>query len=144
MAIALSPDFGYVALVVVLTSFFNIYMSIGVGRARKKYNVSYPTMYAVESENKEAKRFNCVQRGHQNFLETLPLFLAVLILGGLKHPKLAAVLGVVYLVGRYLYFKGYSTGVPENRLKSGIIFHPPVFALIGCTISLAVSLLTAR
>ncbi|KAL3677693.1 hypothetical protein R1sor_020649 [Riccia sorocarpa] len=143
MAIELSRDFGFVPLVVVLTSFLNIYMSMGVGRARKRYNVPYPTLYAVESDNKDAKQFNCVQRGHQNFLETLPLFLATLILGGLKHPQLAAVLGVAYVVGRYFYFKGYSTGVPENRLKSEIIFMPAMIALIGCTVSLSVSLLTA-
>ncbi|KAJ6861639.1 hypothetical protein NC651_037648 [Populus alba x Populus x berolinensis] len=32
-----------------------------VGKARKKYNVSYPTLYAIESENKDANLFNCVQ-----------------------------------------------------------------------------------
>ena len=26
-----------------------------------RYKVSYPTMYAIESENKDAKLFNCVQ-----------------------------------------------------------------------------------
>ncbi|KAB5531718.1 hypothetical protein DKX38_018388 [Salix brachista] len=34
---------------------------MAVGKARKKYNVPYPTLYAVKSENKEAKLFNCVQ-----------------------------------------------------------------------------------
>jgi glutathione S-transferase len=28
---------------------------------RFRYKVFYPTMYAIESENKDAKLFNCVQ-----------------------------------------------------------------------------------
>lgn len=27
----------------------------------RRYNVPYPTLYAIESENKDAKLFNCVQ-----------------------------------------------------------------------------------
>lgn len=79
----------------------------------------YPIMYAVESENKDANLFNCVQRGHQNSLETMPVFFATLIVGGFQHPLTAAVLGLVYTVGRFFYFKGYSSGVPENRYKIG-------------------------
>lgn len=74
-------------------------------------------MYAVESENKDAKLFNCVQRGHQNCLETMPVFFALLLVGGFQHPLVATVLGLIYTVGRFIYFKGYSTGVPEKRLK---------------------------
>ncbi|KAJ6752697.1 MICROSOMAL GLUTATHIONE S-TRANSFERASE [Salix koriyanagi] len=49
-------------------------MGFQVGKARKKYNVPYPTLSAIESENKDAKPFNCVQRGHQNSLELMPVF----------------------------------------------------------------------
>ncbi|TYZ62206.1 hypothetical protein PybrP1_009799 [[Pythium] brassicae (nom. inval.)] len=34
-------------------------------------------MYAEQSD-KNAKAFNCVQRAHQNFLENVPMFLALL------------------------------------------------------------------
>ncbi|KAL2641332.1 hypothetical protein R1flu_008919 [Riccia fluitans] len=144
MAVELPADFGFVLIVLVLTFLLNLYLSFAVMAARKKYNVHYPNLYAVESENKEAKMFNCVQRGHQNFLEFLPFYLTFLILGGLKHPKLAAVSGVGYLIGRFFYFKGYSTGVPDNRMKRGGIYYPFFFSLVGYTISLAVSLLAAR
>lgn len=76
-------------------------------------------MYAAESENKDAKLFNCVQRGHQHSLETVPLFFATLLVGGFQHPVLAAGLGLLYTVGRFFYFKGYSTGNPDNRMKLG-------------------------
>lgn len=59
------------------------------------------------------------QRGHQNSLEMMPLFFVTLVLGGLQHPVVAAALGAFYTVARFFYFKGYSTGVPENRLKLG-------------------------
>ena len=84
-----------------------------------RYKVSYPTMYALESENKEAKVFNCVQRGHQNSLEMMPLFFVFLLLGGLRHPCISAGLGLLYTVSRYFYFKGYSTGDPQKRLSIG-------------------------
>lgn len=54
-------EYGYVALVLVAYCFLNFWMGAQVGKARKKYKVPYPTLYAIESENKDAKLFNCVQ-----------------------------------------------------------------------------------
>lgn len=114
-----------------------------------RYKVFYPTLYATESENKDAKLFNCVQvycffpcfdsfprsvmflylihllfgglwqRGHQNSLESMPVFFVTLLLGGLQYPVAATGLGGFYTLARFFYFKGYSSGVPENRLKIG-------------------------
>jgi glutathione S-transferase len=53
--------FGNVAFVLVAYCFLNFWMGFQVGSARKKYKVPYPTLYAIESENKDAKLFNCVQ-----------------------------------------------------------------------------------
>ncbi|GFS39449.1 microsomal glutathione s-transferase [Actinidia rufa] len=55
-----------------------------------RYNVNFPTMYASESENKDAKLFNCVQRGHQNSLEMMPKFFMLMIVGGIRHPLICA------------------------------------------------------
>ncbi|RWW08062.1 hypothetical protein BHE74_00020682, partial [Ensete ventricosum] len=84
----------------------------------ERYKVFYPTLYAAESENKDAKLFNCVQ----NSLEMMPVFFATLLVGGLQYPLIAAGLGAFYTVARFFYFKGYSSGVPENRLKIGYLF----------------------
>lgn len=81
----LPNEYGYVALVLVFYCFLNLWMGAQVGMARKRYNVPYPTLYAIESENKDAKRFNCVQRGHQNSLEMMPMYFILMILGGMKH-----------------------------------------------------------
>ncbi|KAI3462235.1 hypothetical protein Pfo_018898 [Paulownia fortunei] len=118
-------------------------MSFQVGRARKKYNVPYPTMYASEAENKEAKLFNCVQRGHQNSLEMMPMFFMLMTLGGIRHPVISASLGAVYTVARFFYFKGYSTGDPQKRLSIGKYAFLAVFGLMFCTISCGVHILIA-
>ncbi|OAY75099.1 microsomal glutathione S-transferase 3 [Ananas comosus] len=143
MAIAMEipREYGYVVLVLVLYSFLNLWMAFQVGKARKKYKVFYPTMYAVESENKDAKLFNCVQRGHQNSLESMPVFFVMLLVGGLQHPTIAAGLGFLYILARFFYFKGYSTGVPENRLKIGGLNFLALFGLILCTTSFGINLL---
>ncbi|XP_031371405.1 microsomal glutathione S-transferase 3 [Punica granatum] len=137
----LPREYGYVALVLILYCFLNFWMSFQVGKARKKYKVFYPTLYATESENKDAKLFNCVQRGHQNSLEMMPTFFMLMILGGIRHPCICTGLGCLYIVSRFFYFKGYSTGDPENRLKIGKYGFLALLGLMGCTISFGISLL---
>ncbi|KAK4430495.1 Microsomal glutathione S-transferase 3 [Sesamum alatum] len=137
----LPKEYGYVVLVLVAYCFLNFWMLAQVGRARKKYKVFYPTMYASEAENKDAKLFNCVQRGHQNSLELMPMFFMLMILGGIRHPVIAASLGALYTVTRIFYFKGYSTGDPKNRLSIGKYGFLAIFGLIVCTISCGVHML---
>ncbi|RDX90438.1 Microsomal glutathione S-transferase 3, partial [Mucuna pruriens] len=134
----LPKDYGFVAIVLVFYCFLNFYMAAQVGIARKKYKVFYPTLYASESENKDANLFNCVQRGHQNSLETMPIFFMLAILGGLKHPCVCAALGALYTVARYFYFTGYATGEPKNRLTIGK-FH--MVALLGLMIARSLTVL---
>ncbi|KAI6691366.1 hypothetical protein NL676_028194 [Syzygium grande] len=82
----LPKEYGYVALVLVLYCLLNFWMAAQVGMARKKYQVFYPTLYASESENKNANLFNCVQRGHQNSLELMPMFFMLIMVGGAETP----------------------------------------------------------
>lgn len=128
----LPKEYGYVILALVVYCFFNFWMSFQVGKARKQYKVPYPTMYATEAENKNANSFNCVQRGHQNSLEMMPTFFMLMIVGGIRHPLICASLGAVYIVSRYFYFTGYSTGDPQNRLTLGLVSRP---VFVECTFS---------
>ena len=57
------------------------------------------------------------QRGHQHSQEMMPTFFVLLLIGGLQYPTVCAAFGVEYIIGRYFYFKGYSTGVPDNRFR---------------------------
>ncbi|KAF5957927.1 hypothetical protein HYC85_005152 [Camellia sinensis] len=139
----LPREFGYVVLTIVLYCFLNFWMAGQVGKARKKYKVFYPVMYALESDNKDAKIFNCVQRGHQNSLEMMPLFFTLMILGGIRHPLICTALGLVYVVARYFYFTGYATGNPENRITIGKYSFLALFGLMICAISCGINLLIA-
>ncbi|XP_058180545.1 uncharacterized protein LOC131299026 [Rhododendron vialii] len=136
--------YGYVVLTLVFYCFFNFWMAFQVEKARKKYNVSYPTLYASESENKDAKLFNCVQRGHQNSLETMPIFFMLMNLGGIKHPFICASLGLLYTMGRYFYFTGYATGNPQNRLSLGRFSFLALLGLMITTISCGIKLIVSQ
>jgi len=115
--ISLLPQYGWVLITFILSVFVvHIFMAVRVGNARKKYGVSYPTMYA-DATNANANIFNCIQRGHQNSLEGFPVFLGSLLVAGVKYPVAASCFGLVWIAGRILYFQGYSTGNPKARLR---------------------------
>ncbi|XP_062605340.1 glutathione S-transferase 3, mitochondrial-like [Saccostrea cucullata] len=126
----LSGDFGYVILVMIFSIFVLMWMGFNVGAARKKYEVPYPTMYSNDD------RFNCVQRAHQNTLEGYPTYLLLQVLSGLYCPKLAALSGVIWCVGRIFYAQGYYTGDPNKRLRGS-------FAYIGLITMLVLSIIFA-
>ena len=72
-----------------------------VGRARGKYNVPAPAISGHPV-------FDRYFRAHQNTLEQLVIFVpSMLIFSQVFDPRIAAVLGVVFIVGRALYFRGY-------------------------------------
>nr|XP_043633663.1 microsomal glutathione S-transferase 3-like [Erigeron canadensis] len=139
----LPKEYGYVILTLIAYCFLNIYMQIQVGKARKKYKVAYPALYATEADTKDYKIFNCIQRGHQNTLESLPIFFTLLIIGGLKYPVICAVLGIGYTVARFFYFTGYSSGDPKGRLPIGGLNSVALLGLMMVNILFGVSLLRA-
>lgn len=47
-----------------------------------------------------------------------------------QHPLVAAGAGTCYIVGRILYFGGYSTGTPSKRLRGGPIYGAGFLALV--------------
>eukprot|EP01092_Planopodium_desertum_P001525 TRINITY_DN122549_c0_g1_i2.p1 TRINITY_DN122549_c0_g1~~TRINITY_DN122549_c0_g1_i2.p1 ORF type:complete len:115 (-),score=28.05 TRINITY_DN122549_c0_g1_i2:56-400(-) len=109
--------------------------------ARKKYKVDYPLMYSTES-TKEATSFNCVQRGHQNALESMPLVVELALVGGLKHPLLAAAAVAIWCAGRVGYMIGYSTGDPSKRYsRVGFLHIVGQVILLGVAVSFGLSLL---
>ena len=102
-------------------------------------------MYAAGT-SKDALAFNCVQRGHQQArtraaaravarvrsssrhaltdcsapqaLETFPTFLAVSLLGGLRHPYLVTLAGGAWIAGRLRWAACYAADGPAGRYGS--------------------------
>ena len=56
-------EFGLVILVIGISHFMNIYLTILVAIARKEYKVDYPTLY-LEQDKENSKEYNSVQRAH--------------------------------------------------------------------------------
>jgi len=62
-----------------------------------------------------ARLFNCIQRGHQQALESYQMFLAMSILGGINYPGACALAGITYCFSRIKWAEGYATGNPASR-----------------------------
>jgi len=115
VAIGVPPLYGLVILSnVVGSSFALVYLGFKVGAARTKYNVKLPHMYAA-GDSEDARKFNAVQRGHQQALETYTSYLALSMISGLAFPVTTALFGVLYIVARIKWAEGYAQGGLEDK-----------------------------
>lgn len=127
---------GFAAVLVVnviVTAGMLIYLGLKVASARTVYKLkaekdgdkdaearySYPKMYA-EGFTVTAKHFNCVQRGHQQALETYTQFVALSLVGGLYYPVTVTLAGLLWNYARIKWAEGYATGEPGNRYNSWV------------------------
>ncbi|KAI5121143.1 hypothetical protein M0805_007141 [Coniferiporia weirii] len=117
-SIEVPQGYSYVLAAATSTMFLNAWQLFKVNGARKQAGIQYPQLYAEKTEaaaSKQALIFNCIQRAHQNTLESTPHVLLAVLVTGLKYPLVAAGLGGTWVVGRVLYTIGYSTGDPGKR-----------------------------
>ncbi len=127
--ITIDKDFAWVVLVIGLSHFMNFYLTYLVVKARKQYGVEYPTLY-LPPEHKDAFNYNSAQRAHQNTLEMWSSVQVMMIITGLAYPIVSAVLGAVWVLGRFIYGFSYSSGGPEKRMIGGFVSHLGDFPLI--------------
>ena len=124
----------YVALVIVL-SLVEYFFFIGmVGKARGKYEIKAPATTGDEM-------FERYFRVQQNTLEQLIIFIPSIYFFGLYvHALGAAAIGLFFLIGRALYYKGY-VGEPATRGTGMMIgFIAFVILLLGSLIGIIVAL----
>ena len=98
----------WVTIVAMLALLEFFYFGIKVGQARGKYGVKAP----ATTGNEHFERYH---RVHQNTMEQLVMFLPSLFtFASLVSEVWAAILGVVFIIGRALYFNLYVAD-PEKR-----------------------------
>jgi glutathione S-transferase len=104
----------YTAVITLLAIALYFFLATRVAVARGKFGVQHP----ATTGNPDFER---IFRVHMNTLEWMPTFLVPLWLCAVYLSDVgAAALGVVWIVGRVLYFVGYSRAV-EKRLPGFFI-----------------------
>ena len=98
----------FTALVTCLAILFYFFTSIRVARARAAFGIKAPAI----SGNPDFER---VFRVQMNTLEWMPIFLPSLWLFAIYNSDaIAAVVGLVWIVGRVLYMTGYSQAAEKR------------------------------
>lgn len=104
----------WVTIVAMLALLEYFYFSIQVGQARGKFGVKAP----ATTGNEHFERYH---RVHQNTMEQLVMFLPSLFtFATLVSQTWAAILGVVFIIGRAVYFNLYINN-PDKRGPGVII-----------------------
>ena len=118
----------YVDIVTALALIQFIYFAIKVGGARGKYGVAAP---ATTGHAMFERHF----RVQQNTLESLVAVVPALYL--FSHyfdPRLAAALGVVYLIGRQIYATSYVKDPAKRGPGFGLTILPTLVLLVGAAV----------
>jgi glutathione S-transferase len=104
----------YTAIVTLLAVALYFFFATRVAVARGKFGVKHP----ATTGNPDFER---IFRAHVNTLEWMPTFVLPLWLCAIYFSDAAAaVLGLVWIIGRAVYFSGYSRAV-EKRLPGFFI-----------------------
>ncbi|HVH83674.1 MAG TPA: MAPEG family protein [Steroidobacteraceae bacterium] len=112
----------HIVLALALVEFF--FFCLAVARARDTYQVPAPatTGHAV---------FERYFRAQMNTLEQLIIFVpSIILFGAYVSAWLAAALGVVFIIGRAVYFRGYVRAA-EGRHRGFMLSVIPNLTLLG-------------
>lgn len=103
-----------VAFVTLLSVLAYFWMAAMVARTRRRVGIFAPVMTGDPTLERTI-------RAHVNTLEWLPIFLPSLWLFAIYWSSfVAAALGLVWLVGRIIYFLGYTAAAEKRRLGFAI------------------------
>jgi glutathione S-transferase len=125
----------HLVIALALVEFF--LFAVAVARARARYNILAP----ATTGNEVFERYFRVQ---MNTLEQLIIFVpSVLLFARYVNVYVAAALGVVFLIGRAVYFQGY-VKAPQARHIGFVLSAVPNLALLIGAIIGAIVTLSAR
>jgi uncharacterized MAPEG superfamily protein len=105
-----------------------LFFCFAVGKARGTYKVAAP----ATTGNEMFERYFRVQ---MNTLELLVIFVpSMLLFGQYCGAYLATALGVIYLIGRMIYFLSYVKDPKSRSMGYGLSALPVVVLLVGAII----------
>jgi uncharacterized membrane protein YecN with MAPEG domain len=113
----------WIALVTLLVATEYFFLAIMVGKSRSEAGIAAPAIIGDE-------KFERVFRVQQNTMEQLVIFFPALwLFGYYVSPTIGAALGVVFLIGRIMYARGYVQH-PDKRAPGFIIGSLATLALM--------------
>lgn len=125
----------FVAIVVGLALVEYMVFGAFVGKARDTYNIQAPAVSGHEV-------FDRYFRVHQNTLEGLIIFIpSIYAFGVYVHAEVAAGIGVIFIIARVIYFKGYVKN-PKSRVLGAILSGlSSIVLLLGGIVGAVVSII---
>jgi len=122
----------YTALVTLLATIFYFYVGFNVGKARAKFGVKAPATIGHPD-------FERAFRVQMNTLEWMPIFLPALWLFALYvNDAGAAVLGLVWILGRAVYMTGYTEAASKRgrgfyiqAIAAGVLWVGALVAIVA-------------
>ncbi len=125
----------YVAIVLALVLLEYTYFSFMVGMARGKYEVHAPAVTGHEV-------FERHYRVQQNTLEQLIVFVpGIFLFAVYVHSLTAAIIGLVFFVGRLMYYRSYISDPKSRGMGFMLSFFPAHILLVGGFVGAIIKLL---
>jgi len=122
----LPEGYGCVIMVGCSSVLLLAWKSMKVAEARRDFKVPNPLTHSDTSMT-----FNCVYRALHSTLEIYPQYLFLLLTGGLEMPYFCSIGGLIWILGRYVYAKGYYTGDPRRRANGSFYLVGQIMLGIG-------------
>jgi glutathione S-transferase len=121
-------------LVMLLAVVQFIFLSVLVGRARGRYSVKAPATTGHDI-------FERYYRVQMNSLELLVMLIPAMLLASRYWSAIAsAILGAIYLVGRFIYLRAYVSEPSSRSLGYGLSAGPILILVIGAAIGMVRSI----
>jgi uncharacterized membrane protein YecN with MAPEG domain len=125
----------WITIVALLALLQYVFFGLMVGRARGQYGVEAPATSGHEM-------FDRVYRVHQNTLEQLVVFVPALVaFGHFVSPFWGALIGVLYIAGRFVYSAGYRADPAKRGTGMMMTFVANAVLALGALIGAALALI---
>ncbi|NP_001106626.1 uncharacterized protein LOC100127860 [Xenopus tropicalis] len=119
----MAEDTVLLAAVSILSACQLAYYSALVGKSRVKHKVNPPAVTGPPE-------FERTLRAQQNYVEFIPIFLVLLWTAGIYfHQETAAVFGLLHIIARHIYYRGYTNSV-QGRVPGFLMCLIMLFLLL--------------